>query len=507
MALSDGTPGSDGVLVSDQYDPRFDITTDEFEPFGFIYLITNQVNGKQYVGQTCMTIKRRWYDHTKNARLYLTRKNTKRKTPLIDTIIAKYGKENFIVEEIECCLVAVLDEREIYWIRRYDCCILDGEEKGYNVSRGGKGNRQYLLDEKKIIDLYEDGLSFPQLAKIFGTSSRTIKDIISKNGHELRTQNEVKELMRLRYNYKVSALDDNGNIVRSFDSQAHAGDWVVEQGLTKSTSAGARKNIRASFLLNHRAYGYHWIIEGMDEDELEEQHARIKNAKQCSEQNRKKKKKKKEPSVSVRTEKTAKTCVYEGCSNLVFKRSKYCEMHFGGPEQKSNKPEDLTKLILMICETSFTEASKFYNVSDNTLRKWLKSEGIPVKIKELKEYARTNKLIGDPTDSFPHAEIYERVKRTGGIQSTAYKFHCSKEIVVECCFRHGMTKDELAELNSKARDLGKPKCIAQCDSKGNIIRIFNTIHEASRATGDSRIHITEECKGNRISRWHWRFLD
>ena len=34
MALSDGTPGSDGVLVPDRYDPRFDITSDKFEPFG-----------------------------------------------------------------------------------------------------------------------------------------------------------------------------------------------------------------------------------------------------------------------------------------------------------------------------------------------------------------------------------------------------------------------------------------------------------------------------------------
>ena len=36
-------------------------TTGEYE--GFIYLITNNVNGKQYVGQTIQTIQKRWNSH------------------------------------------------------------------------------------------------------------------------------------------------------------------------------------------------------------------------------------------------------------------------------------------------------------------------------------------------------------------------------------------------------------------------------------------------------------
>ena len=32
---------------------------------GFIYLITNKINGKQYIGQTITTIKERFYQHIK----------------------------------------------------------------------------------------------------------------------------------------------------------------------------------------------------------------------------------------------------------------------------------------------------------------------------------------------------------------------------------------------------------------------------------------------------------
>lgn len=61
--------------------------------YGYIYLITNLINGKQYIGQTVQTIKGRFNGHK-----YPCKKNT---NMVIIKAIKKYGKENFKIEEID----------------------------------------------------------------------------------------------------------------------------------------------------------------------------------------------------------------------------------------------------------------------------------------------------------------------------------------------------------------------------------------------------------------------
>ena len=58
---------------------------------GYIYKITNTVNGKSYVGKTEKTIQERWKGHLNNIKKY------KDKLPLYRAL-DKYGKENFIIE-------------------------------------------------------------------------------------------------------------------------------------------------------------------------------------------------------------------------------------------------------------------------------------------------------------------------------------------------------------------------------------------------------------------------
>jgi group I intron endonuclease len=105
-----------------------------------LYLITNLVNGKYYVGWTNGTILERWKAHCWSAAQgelwYLSRS------------IRKYGKENFVVEVItiassEYCI----KEFEKLWIRAlrsYD------SEIGYNMTMGGDGwAGWYLLPEER----------------------------------------------------------------------------------------------------------------------------------------------------------------------------------------------------------------------------------------------------------------------------------------------------------------------------------------------------------------------
>lgn len=86
-----------------------------------IYLITDQTNGKQYVGQTIQTKEKRWCSHL-SGDLY------------VDCAIRKHGIENITLETLEHIYDKnLLDEREKYWISKLNTLV----PNGYNVLPGG----------------------------------------------------------------------------------------------------------------------------------------------------------------------------------------------------------------------------------------------------------------------------------------------------------------------------------------------------------------------------------
>jgi group I intron endonuclease len=66
----------------------------------YLYRITNQINGKIYIGQSVNT-KKRWQAHKNQAKAIGTGKTYSNQA--ISRAIAKYGSENFIFEVIACC--------------------------------------------------------------------------------------------------------------------------------------------------------------------------------------------------------------------------------------------------------------------------------------------------------------------------------------------------------------------------------------------------------------------
>jgi len=102
------------------------------QPIGYIYLITNLINEKIYIGKTESTIHQRWYTHTWRA-CHLDRVE---KPIAIDLAIAKYGLNNFEVNEIDKAYSKEdLHLAEAYWIDFYDATNPD---KGYNIDPMGK---------------------------------------------------------------------------------------------------------------------------------------------------------------------------------------------------------------------------------------------------------------------------------------------------------------------------------------------------------------------------------
>ena len=102
----------------------------------YVYLITNTINGKRYVGQTRQTLTHRWNGHThRSGCTYLY------------NAIQKYGKENFIIEPIvEVPTQELANEFEIEYINRY--CTL--YPNGYNIMPGGNKISEETI--KKLSD-------------------------------------------------------------------------------------------------------------------------------------------------------------------------------------------------------------------------------------------------------------------------------------------------------------------------------------------------------------------
>lgn len=113
---------------------------------GYIYLITNLINGKKYVGQTINDVETRMRSHRQFAKSYLRDKS--KKTLFIDKAISKYGWENFKVDVLEECCQDQLNDREIYWISELN--TLD-DKIGYNVSPGGGNSAGHTDETKELI--------------------------------------------------------------------------------------------------------------------------------------------------------------------------------------------------------------------------------------------------------------------------------------------------------------------------------------------------------------------
>lgn len=111
---------------------------------GRIYLISNDLNGKLYVGQTIQSIERRFINHCCNS-------SDRGQNMYIKRAILKYGKEHFKIELIEECPIEWLNKREIYWIEYFD-----SYENGYNLTLGGdNSSRNFTRSLEDTIDIEE----------------------------------------------------------------------------------------------------------------------------------------------------------------------------------------------------------------------------------------------------------------------------------------------------------------------------------------------------------------
>ena len=174
------------------------------EYIGYVYKITNKINGKIYIGETLNTIEKRFKQHCSDAYLK-TYENY-----YFYKAIRKYGPENFEISQLEH--VSNLDRKvlkeEILKLEKEYIKKYDSFNSGYNSNSGGrhplevkKETRELQSKRKK-----EDPKTIDRLH--YARSFQKInKEVIAYN---YNTGDKIKEFKSIREASEYYNIDSSG---------------------------------------------------------------------------------------------------------------------------------------------------------------------------------------------------------------------------------------------------------------------------------------------------------
>ena len=219
---------------------------------GYIYLITNTVNCKKYVGQTLeKDINKRWNNH----------KSSKRGCPLLKRAFEKYGKDKFKFQIICICFDEDCNFYEPEYIKKFNSL----SPNGYNLMTGG-GNSKHLPEtiekiteankkrihkplseelKKKISESKKGNKSYNYGQKIPEKQKEKIREtwrkkkeegklIIKDHVHEILAKGREKgvEYNKLIKQLPVGQFTNDGILIKKFNG-AHDAD--IELNIDRSS--------------------------------------------------------------------------------------------------------------------------------------------------------------------------------------------------------------------------------------------------------------------------------
>lgn len=206
----------------------------------YIYKITNDVNGKVYIGQTSFSIEKRFKQHLKEYK-----KERCEKRPLYSAI-RKYGPEHFHIEMIEETDQPL--EREKYWIKYYNSY---GNKNGYNATMGGDGKS--YIDHDLVIQEYIKIQNQNAVAKKLGISPSSVHTILKSNNIKMLSKNEVAANI---FRKSVAQYSLEGKLLQTFDSVSNAARAIGKIGkMTKGATTHITECCKGK---RGTAYGYKW---------------------------------------------------------------------------------------------------------------------------------------------------------------------------------------------------------------------------------------------------------
>ena len=193
----------------------------------YIYKITNNRNGKVYIGQSKVPVERKWKTH-----VFDSKKIRDEKRPLY-AAMNEYGIESFslsVVEELNDD--SLLDEREIFWIDYYDSF-----RNGYNATYGGPGRND--IDYGLVYETYlQVGRNCKETAERLSIDAGTVSKVV-------KALSGTEKLYKPRLNSRrVNMFDFDGNYVRTFSSTRDAARFVIsEKNLNAKNENGYSRHI------------------------------------------------------------------------------------------------------------------------------------------------------------------------------------------------------------------------------------------------------------------------
>jgi len=110
-------------------------------------------SGGKYIGQSSRPENIRWKEHCKDA----YNKNSDCYNSILSQAIRQYGKDNFSVEILEEDIpVEQIDEKEQYYIQKYNTFYKNNPKFGYNITLGGQSGT-FKYSDDFILKLWNTG--------------------------------------------------------------------------------------------------------------------------------------------------------------------------------------------------------------------------------------------------------------------------------------------------------------------------------------------------------------
>lgn len=203
-----------------------------------IYIIRNKINNKVYIGQTTLTLEKRFKKH-----IYDSKGRTKHRPLYI--AFDKYGIENFYIELIEDCATELADEREQFWIKKYNSY----RDDGYNATIGGSFYEPY--DYEYVANLIKLGLTTKEIVQKIGCCKQLVYRVAKLNNLKLNG---------VYHNKKVAQYTKDNNLLKTFNSMAEAARYIKINNNISSNLSTIRNNISRKCKNNEHkiAYNYKW---------------------------------------------------------------------------------------------------------------------------------------------------------------------------------------------------------------------------------------------------------
>lgn len=192
-----------------------------------VYIHTNKINGKKYVGQTGQKPESRWGSNGANYK----------DSPYFYSAIQKYGWDNFDHEIMK------------YNLTKQEACDLEiklikelntmNENNGYNLTEGGEGAKHSERTRKKISELRK-GIVF---------SEEHLKNLAEalRNRNYTHSKETIEKISKAN-KIKVSQYAKDGTFIKTWDSISEAYEGLNIHGQHISSCCNNKRKSAGGFV-------------------------------------------------------------------------------------------------------------------------------------------------------------------------------------------------------------------------------------------------------------------